>query len=225
MNIKKIILGVFGYMYMFRISFVKALFIPITILVILGYISIDQSELKLVIPLDILSTFIYIIIAITTHRIILLGPNSIPEWGIYIPRKRELHFTIYFIGLSLLTIPFIFISVQIPVIGLIISLLTISYLAARFSLVFPAIATDQNWSFSDSWKATKNYQFSMIIIVVIFPSIISLPEQILNYIPYMKILASLLAAITTVLTVAALSVAFQVITEKPATTSISLEKQ
>lgn len=92
MNIKRIIWGAFGYVYLFRIAFIKALFIPITTLIILESISTDQSELKSEIPLIILSTFIYIVVAITTHRIILLGPNSIPEWGIYIPRKREIYF-------------------------------------------------------------------------------------------------------------------------------------
>ena len=235
MNIKRIIWGAFGYVYVLGTVFIKALLIPIAALIILDIIFAGQSERKSTGALVGLSVFIHTIIAITTHRIILLGPNSIPEWGIYIPRKREFYFAIHLIGLGVFMIPvsltIILLSLFMPtstttfVAALVIYLLAFSYIAARFSLVFPAIATDQSLSFSDSWKATRSHQLSMIMVVAIFPIIVSIPEQLLYYLPYMEIIASLLAAITTILTIAALSVAFQVITEKPATTSISLEKQ
>lgn len=235
MNIKRIIWGAFGYVYMLGTVFIKALLIPIAALIILDIIFAGQSERKSTGALVGLSVFIHTIIAITTHRIILLGPNSIPEWGVYIFRKREFYFVLHLIGLGILMILIgliiILLSLLIPtsttafIAALVIYLLVSLYIVSRLSLVFPAIATDQNWSFFDSWKATRNHQFSMIMVVAIFPFIISIPEIILSYLPYMETLVSLLSAITTVLTVAALSVAFQVITEKPATTSISLEKQ
>ena len=71
MNIKRIIWGAFGYVYMLGTVFIKALLIPIAALIILDIIFAGQSERKSTGALVGLSVFIHTIIAITTHRIIL----------------------------------------------------------------------------------------------------------------------------------------------------------
>lgn len=212
MDIKRTIWGAFGYVYVYRTPFAKALLVPIAILVILGAIPIQEPGSTLMVLLTILPLFIYTLLAITTHRIILLGPESVPEWGVYIPRKREFHFVLYSIGMGLCMIPFGFLAL-IPTVGWVIAVIAIIYMMARLSLVFPAIATDQSWSFPDSWKATRNHQALMLIVVAIFPFAISIPEQLLRHLPYMGLLVNLLSAFTMVFVVAALSVAFKIITE------------
>jgi len=212
MDIKRTIWGAFGYVYAYRKPFAKALLFPISILVVFGAIPIQEHGSALMVLLTILPLFIYTILAITTHRIILLGPESVSEWGVYVPRKREFYFVLYSIGFGLLMIPFGFFAL-IPTIGWIIAVAAIIYMMARLSLVFPAIATDQGWSFSDSWKATKNHQILMMVVVAIFPFVISIPEQLLSHVPYAGVFVNLLSALTMVFVVAALSVAFQVITE------------
>ena len=162
--------------------------------------------------LSFISFMVYIILEITVHRIILLGPQSVSEWGVYMPGRREFDFLMYSIGISLCMIPFIFLSL-IPDIGFVISSISMVYMMGRLSLVLPAIATDRGWSFSDSWKATKHHQILMMIVVGLFPFLISIPERMLDYIPYSGLLSSLLSAITLVLVVSALSVAFQVIAQ------------
>ena len=212
MSIKRTILGAFGYVYEYRETFAKALLIPIIILIALETIPFPEVGLTPTILLAITSLFIYTILAITTHRIILLGPKSVPEWGMYFPQKRELNFILYSIALVLCMIPFGFLFL-VPNIGWAIAIIGIVYISARLSLVFPAIATDQSWSFSDSWKATQSHQVLMMIVVAIFPFVISVPEYLLSELPYVEVLVSLLSAFTMVFVVAALSVAFQVITE------------
>ena len=212
MDIKRTIWGAFGYVYVYRTPFAKALLVPIAILVILGAIPIQEPGSALMVLLTILPLFIYTLLAITTHRIILLGPESVPEWGVYIPRKREFHFVLYSIGMGLCMIPLGFLAL-IPTVGWVIAVIAIIYMMARLSLVFPAIATDQSWSFPDSWKATRNHQALMLIVVAIFPFAISIPEQLLRHLPYMGLLVNLLSAFTMVFVVAALSVAFKIITE------------
>lgn len=212
MNIKRTIFGAFGYVYEYRKEFAKALFIPIVILAGLGTITIEDPSSALMVMLTIIPLFIYTVLAITTHRIILLGPASVSEWGVYVPRKRELYFVLYSIGFGLMMIPFGFLAV-IPTIGWIMAVMAIIYMMARLSLVFPAIATDLGWSFSDSWKATKNHQILMMIVVAIFPFVISIPENLLSHVPYTGLFVNLLSGLTMVFVVAALSVAFQVITE------------
>ena len=72
----------------------------------------------------------------------------------------------------------------------------------------------QNWSFLDSWKVTQNHQILMMVVVAIFPFVISIPEKLLSHAPHIDLLVNLLSAVTMVFVVAALSVAFQVITKK-----------
>ncbi len=213
MEIRRIILGAFGYVFEYKIAFAKALLIPILILLALGAIPFKEPGAALLILLIIISIFIYSVLAITTHRIILLGPESVSEFGVYLPRKRELSFILYSIGIGLCVIPFGLLAL-IPAIGWLIALASIIYILARLSLVLPAIATDKKWSFLDSWKATKNHQILMMVVVAIFPFVISIPEMLLSHVPHIDLLVNFLSAVTMVFVVAALSVAFQVITEK-----------
>ncbi|MEW8442241.1 MAG: hypothetical protein AB2689_29195 [Candidatus Thiodiazotropha taylori] len=217
MDIKRTIWGAFAYVYEHRRPFAKALSIPVFMLVLFGVLVVEVTNSVVLILLVIVPWYIYTLLAITTHRIILLGPGSVSEWGIYVPRKREFDFFFYTIALSIMMIPFGFLSL-IPTIGWIITLLVIIYMMARLSLIFPAIATDQRWSFSDSWKATENHQVLMMVVVAILPFVISIPEQLLSNLPYAGLFVNLLSAFTMVFVVAALSVAFQVITERSGAT-------
>lgn len=212
MNIKLTIWGAFGYVYEYRKPFSKALFIPILIIVGLDVLLLRDFSWPSVILHTFLSITVYSIVAITTHRIILLGPGSIYEWGIYMPTKREFYFILYSIGMCLFFIPCGLLAL-IPEIGWILGVIATIYILARLSLVFPAIATDQNWSFIDSWKATKNHQLLMMTVIAVFPFAVGIPEQLLSNLPYLGLLVNLLSAITMVFVIAALSVAFQLITE------------
>ena len=58
----------------------------------------------------------------------------------------------------------------------------------------------------------------MMVVVAIFPFVISIPEQLLSNLPYAGVFVNLLSALTMVFVVAAVSVAFQVITERSGAT-------
>lgn len=214
MNIKRTLLGTIAYVYQYRKSLFKALLLPVLLLVTLELIPVQELDSGSRLLLSFLSFLVYIILAVVTHRIILLGPQFVSEWGVYMPGKREFNFFMYSIGISLCMMPFSFLSF-IPDIGRLIAGVSMAYMMGRLSLVLPAIATDRGWSFSDSWKATKDHQILMMIVVGLFPFLISIPEMLLGYISYSGLLASLLSAITLVLVVSALSVAFQVIAQVP----------
>ena len=215
MNIKRTLLGAFAYIYQYRKPFSKALLLPVVFLVVIELMPVHESDTGSIFLLRFLSFLIYIVLAISTHRIILLGPQSVSEWGVYMPGKREFTFFMYSIGIGLLMIPFSFLSF-IPYMGFLVAGISMAYMMGRLSLILPAIATDREWSFSDSWKATRNHQVLMMVVVGLFPFIISIPELLLSYIPYSGLLVSLLSAITLILVISALSVAFQVIAENPA---------
>jgi hypothetical protein len=211
-NLKRAVIGAFGYIYEYKSALAKALLLPLLLMVAISYLELQSSNFSILIILMVVSMFIYAIFAITTHRIILLGPQSVPTWGMYKLTKREARFVLYAIGLGLLTVPFS-VFVFIPFIGVIFFLLAMFYLMGRLSLVFPAIATDNPLTFAGSWEATKEYQLFMIGVVAIFPAVISIPEILLYEIPYMEFLGSLFSLATTVLTVAALSMAYKILKE------------
>lgn len=215
MKIKQAILGAFGYVFEYRKQFVKALLIPVVVLIVLGTIPLPIHGLVGVILHEILALLAYALLAIITHRIILLGPGSVPEWGVGVIGKRELYFIGYYIGIGL-CLSLVNLFGLISPIGYLISIIAMIYILARLSLVFPAVATDRYWTFFDSWKATRGHQALMLVVVVIFPIVIGIPKMFLSRIPYMGIFASILSAATMVFVVAALSVAFQVITKQPA---------
>lgn len=212
MEIWKTIAGAFGYVFEFRKSLIKALIVPIAAMVLIGFAHPLELGISGYIAISLLSLIMYTIIAVTTHRVILLGPSSIPEWGALKPTKRQFIFILYSIGMGLCLIPIGFLGL-IPTVGSYIAFLAMAYLLGRFSLVFPAVATDQDWSFSDSWEATKKHQVLMLVVVIVFPIVMGIPEKFLSSFPYMQALVNVISSLTLVFVVAALSVAFKVIGE------------
>ena len=210
MEFKKIVLGAFGYIFQYKKELAKALFVPFVI-----YVALDFSVLIRPNPfgaffIGVLSIGIQTIFAITTHRMVLLGPASVPNWGVYTWSKRETFFALHLIGLAIILIPIGFLSL-IPTIGIVIAVALICWLLGRLSLVFPAIAIDQGVSFKYSWELTKNRNILMFLVVIIFPILLTLPAFALSYLPYTTLLSSIVSTFATIFVVSSLSVAYKVI--------------
>ena len=154
-NISKVFSGAFSFVYINRITLFRTLSLPFTILVILtiAEIVLDLNEIWALVWGEVYC-LVHTIFAVTKHRIILLGEKSIPEWGLRRVSMREIRFILYSFGIGLLVIPPALLA-TIPVFGWVLAFVAISYVLGRLSLVFPAIATDQNWSFQDSWVHTS----------------------------------------------------------------------
>jgi len=213
MKIRQIILYALAHLVMYRKALAKSLLIPFAALFAIALIEDNgfQSYFYIIL-IKVISALLYTLVAITTHRLILLGPNFIAKWGIYKPTWREAYFIFYSICLGLLMIPVSFVS-TIPIIGGVATLFLVVYLMGRFSLVFPAIATDKKWSFRDSWNATQEHQLIMAIVAGLFPVIVGILEVLLGYVPHMNWLVMLVSLSTTVFVIASLSVVFRVITQ------------
>jgi hypothetical protein len=211
MEFGKVVAGAFFYVGKYRQVLIKALAIPFVV-----YLAIDASTL-LDLPLAlswllaILGVGVQTIFAITTHRVVLLGSNSVSTWGITSWSNRETSFVLHIIGLVLLMIPLAILGL-IPVLGGIIALVIICWVSGRLSLVFPGIAVDKGVSFRLSWELTEQYQMLMFLVVVIFPVLLAIPAILLNFLPYTFLLTSLLSTFVVVFEVAALSMAYQLIT-------------
>ena len=210
---RKVVVGAFFYVYLNRIDLLKALSVPFIAYLIIGFVNEFEIDKLTYYFLLTLSFLIQTIFAITTHRIILLGKESVPKWGLRYWSKRETFFLIHVLiltgGLYLLLLASIVIGF-IPI--FVLPIIFIFWVWGRLSLVFPGIAIDKGVSFKMSWALTRKYQLLMFLVVIAFPTLLALPSVLLNYVPYTAVLINIISTFVIVFEVSALSVAYQLIT-------------
>jgi len=217
MEFKKVALAAIGYVIEYKRPLSKALLIPFVLYMVLDAAELSEHNLLTGIALWGLAVIVQTIFAITTHRVILLGPKSIPTWGLFKWTKRESFFALHAIGLSLMMIPAAVLGF-IPFLGGVAALGLICWLFGRMSLVFPAIAIDQGVSFKLSWELTESHQMLMFLVIIVFPAVLLIPAYLLSFLPYTfiatSIVISFLTTLSTIFTVAALSVSYKLICEE-----------
>ena len=228
----KVMAGAFYYVYANRVPLVKALSLPFIAFLVLGFIWEFEIDWPIWYLLLALESSLQVIFAITTHRIVLLGKESVPEWGLRSWSKRETFYCLHALSLLMIStvplalalIPFevaAAVSVSlglIPFVGAAIALVTIFWVCSRLSLVFPGIAVDKGVSFQMSWDLTKDYQLLMLLVIIVCPVLLAIPIILLSLIPYTLILTNILinfiSTMVIVFEVAALSMAYQLITSE-----------
>ena len=112
-----------------------------------------------------LSYIVLLMVAISTHRVLILGEESIPYWGLFKLSKREWSFfkggVLIGVILLLTMIPLIIFAAlgkAWVLLGLLFFFIAMFIVISRLSLIFPAIAIDKEISLSDAWNFTKNYK-------------------------------------------------------------------
>lgn len=210
MPLKTIILGTLGYVFEYRRILLRVLLVPFVLYMALDTISLYKQDWVAKLLLSVLSLMVQTIFAITTHRVMLLGPQSVPSWGVLSWSRREMLFALHIIGLALVAMPFAFFTF-IPMVGWLLTAASIIWITGRLSLVFPLIAIDQHVTFKDSWQLTRRHQALMIFVVMVFPIALMSPVYLLRLLPYSFVLTSFFTTLTTVFTVTALSVAYKYI--------------
>jgi hypothetical protein len=220
---------------------IKALILPFILLVIIDYynksftspnITNLFSDFTLVFFL-ILSLIVSVIVAITTHRILLIEKNPVPKWGFFKFGLREFKYLGSSFVIGLLCVPFL-LFLFIPIIGIPISLIIILMIFSRMSLVFPSIALDEEISIWDSWNKTKNYKLITFFSIIIFPVIITIfvgliYSLVINFLEnvvssYFAVLYVFLDLFITVLVVSTLSSTYKFIKNRTYIESIKNER-
>lgn len=187
---KDLINEVFTSVFRNKYILIKALLIPFILLLLITYFNEqykDSGFLKIF--LGILSYLVTVSIAITTHRILLLGENAVPTWGVLNLTSREIKFILntlwigVLIGLSVLLFGvfsalfasiFSFTSELLVIVFIVFIALLGIYFFTRVSLIFPSIAVDDKLDIVDSIEYTKNHKLLVFFVVGIFPIIITL---------------------------------------------------
>ena len=174
----------------------------------------------------IIGIFQTVVIAITTHRIVLLGSDAVPEWGTIKVSFREIYYALHVAGLIIIGyimfkltpvfVPFISIfsfSSFLSVIVALCVLVCILWVLSRLSLVFPGIAVNQGVSFKLSWDMTQNHKLLILLAAAVFPItlyiLLSILNFILKFLPLGFVFTNFLAIVAWLLTIAMLSVAYR----------------
>lgn len=213
MEFKKVVVAALAQLNNHRQVLLKALAIPFFAYLTIDLVSLPHNHPGLGWFLYVSGTAIQVILAITIHRVVLLGPGSVSTWGITSWSKRESFFALHLIGM--LVMPMALSSV-IHIIGnslTLVALVLILWLISRISLVFPGIAVDKGVSFNLSWEMTKNYQMLMFWAVTICPLLLAILHLMLKLIPHTYLLVSFISTLILVIEVAVLSMAYKLISE------------
>ena len=215
MRFKKVIIGAIDCFAEYKLALFKALLIPMLILIALDTIVTMEIAASYAAIISIVALLVHVVITILTHQIILLGPDSIPEWGFKEWTMRATCFTLYSI---VYLVPVFFASV--PHIGWIIAVGGVwCYIVGRLSLVFPAIAIDDDVSFKQSWNLTKKYKLLMFLVVVIAPALVGLSASLIGEVPfgampYRYVFASIYKSFGIIFIVILLSVTYRLIKQE-----------
>ena len=186
--------------------------------------------------LSILGLVIETWFAVTTHRLVLLGPDSVPTWGLRKITRREVLFLFHALVFIVVLTAMFYVMKRTPtvVLSIISQLFEPEYLLEnyyvymiltaiievfwvcvslfainRFTLIFPGIAIDQGVTFPLSWKLTKNHQIPLLMTLIVFPLILGTPGILIRTIPGSTVVVSLLDTLMYVFVVAVLSISYR----------------
>jgi hypothetical protein len=222
-----------GDIYKNLYSLVRTLARPVILINLLLLIAANIPYLVINTIILLVVLFQYVVIAITTHRIILLGPASIPVWGLSRVTFREIYYSLHALVIAGLTIViewllFFVVAKGMFVVApsklqsnfaLFLLIVFASLFVSRLSLVLPGIAIDQGVSFKLSWQLTGKHPTLLFVAVVALPTLIFLGSGLIYFI-YLKaylvnnplfvyISFNLLTFVIDVLVVTLLSVAYR----------------
>ena len=128
----------------------------------------------LVVPYMLMVIPMMVMMGITLHRFVLLGPQSVPHWGLAPLGRREIRFARALLLFMLILSPCYLLEEQpLAWLGILLSV----YLTGRLSMVFPSIAIDREITLKQSWEMTAQHQFPVMLTVGLFPVLLWLPVE------------------------------------------------
>ncbi len=204
----KVLAGAIVFPWQQRGRIARAIAIPAAAYIAINaalFLELDSSVAFLV---GLVGIILQTYVAITIHRLILLGDAAVPEWGLYSWTKRETLFLGHVFLVAACSLPAVALGF-VPFVGIGLALCGIAWILLRLSLVFPAIAIDEWVSIRDSWDLTSDHQLLMLMTVIVFPFLLSLPIMFIALLPWSWLLEAVLDIVLTVLVVAALSLSYR----------------
>ena len=187
----------------------RALLVPAVLSSLLLSIAANPANTEIVVWPMIVLLIVFAVFAVSCHRIVLLGEQSLPNpWGVYFT-MRELRFASWLLGIVFTgffaSVPFIVIllflvgaaggwegllpqtwgsySVFIAVLAFMAASLALvaGYVCARTSLVLPATAVDQRMRLREAWALSRGNGWRLTATLIV-PAVVVvlLPRSVSN---------------------------------------------
>jgi hypothetical protein len=131
---------------------------------------------------------VFTLFAVTCHRVIILGPYSVPRYGLYRISMREARFYgwgfITYFYMSLITL-----SIMLPInifafeaelngnlwfFNMYIALIPGAYIFSRLSVLFPATAINYRKNMNWAWDTTRGNGWRLFVLLGVIPMAIGI---------------------------------------------------
>ncbi len=169
-----------------KLNILLAMIFPFIFLMILGFVKpyvFMYLGLFTVIIFYPPETLVIALFMLTCHRLFIFGKESVPRFGVLIPKEREFRFFGWFIAVTLLTIIMVIpiigplVILEVPeMLGITIALVPVGYVLARLSLLLPATAADQRPSITWAWNQSRGNGGRLFLLLTI-PAIFTILES------------------------------------------------
>lgn len=217
-------MGAVGYLVHYRKNIVKSLLVPVVLVMIIDLLSYFIPDEWTLVGWALFAVIVlfYAVMAVTVHRLLILGPESVPEWGLPGLSARELRFASYVLGIMLIAwvvkLPMLLVVLlpaeKFDYLGIVSGFLFLwsmvaGFIVARFLLVFPGTAVDRDPSLKGSWSMTRPHVLMIFLVGVVVPELGGLLLSWLYTVPVIQHLGTLIAVVVLVFFVSLLSVAYR----------------
>lgn len=219
-----------------RTVLLRTLFLPVLGWVLLTRLGQDwarDSWLRMI-PISIAWAILYTYFAVTCHRLVLIGEQAVPRFGLTAFTPRELRFLLFLgliyamymlaIMIGLMVFGTLVLNVLpdsdataprlMAALAMVMSLLASGYLFARFGLVLPATALDKKLDLAWAWQRSRGNSLRLFLVVGLIPYSLTYLVGLMDVGAgsVASIFYTVLGFILLVIEIAALSLSYQALT-------------
>lgn len=176
----------YGIVFRHLAQVVKAAALPFALVLAIGLVTITMGQQNgfLQVLLMFLGFVPYTIFGVAWHRFTLLGPDRAPALTVPAWRRRHWRFFGYAVAMQVIAqltavtaVPFmepllgnateLTAGAAVAVIAIVLVALSIPYVIARLSFVFPAAAVDERYGLIHSWAHTKGQGVRLMLTLLL----------------------------------------------------------
>lgn len=204
-----------------------ACLLPLVLSASLELLPLPTSNI-LSIVLGVVQLALYTCIAVAVHRIVLIGPDAVPPYGMLMSMsRRELRFAGMLLLFGCLLVAMMLLM-KLSVIFAVFVLAAIFYVLPVFSIVFPAVAVDTDLGLRELVGIGRHHYWLLAKATLVVPLIFGLTSNALGELMaataaplFLLVVASQLgAALVLVIEIAVLSVAYREIEVRESAASV-----
>lgn len=152
---------------------ILASLLPFTMSALLEFLPLDASSFLFFLVV-LAQLWLYTCIAVAVHRIVLIGPDSVPTFGVMLQVSRpQLRFAAFLLGVGIL-ITILVILMKLVFFFSLFVLAALLYVVPVVSFAFPATAVDSDLAFRELLDTGRHHYWLLVKAVLIVPLVIGL---------------------------------------------------